>query len=669
LTQKDRFWTNASTATVTEYAQNGNSRTVIRSGLAPTWILKFRERKCLRDTHGALWKPGELLRRTPETEALRDIEAFIDARLDNPTNGPLLDLLGVGSSPTSPDKLIKRIQTLSKAKEAPPHEIEKWYRRLDELIDSCSTENFVSIKSLFASDRLILTENSVWETSNGVFLYANEEDAPGAEVIRAPVRDLSLWRKIGVEERPSPELAIGWLKSLTPGSLSTNDLRRVRALLQQYAKRIWEECEHWLSLSGKWTPVQDLEYALTLQPLIPWSHLHQWAKDKTANLQDLSVEISGSSPFAEIPLLAAHIDERVHRKGEVADAQETQDWLTQLGVELQRIALKDEDETARIRTLARELAGTKWISTRDLEIISYIDGKPAGTPRPVDAMWSDGELFAADKPLARLARAVSLELGRLFRNTDITDAIKLCFDRSPEFVTEYMEGNFTLISRAEAQALDTGSLPQMGEQTDESETKIGEKTAAEGGDGLQERMDAVDQGSPSATDDPTMDMEDLRADSEPIPEDEEFTSDDGAASPTNAQRKRKTPQKPSIMARFALSRGFRMDSDSRFYDEAGNWIAKASGSLFPWELRTASGEIARHYWPKDHCLEKEPLQIEAEVWSIVEKSPENYVLVLSDPEGKPVEITGTKLRVMQERGELTLHPSTYRLVIDHDQTI
>jgi hypothetical protein len=79
--------------------------------------------------------------------------------------------------------------------------------------------------------------------------------------------------------------------------------------------------------------------------------------------------------------------------------------------------------------------------------------------------------------------------------------------------------------------------------------------------------------------------------------------------------------------------------------------------------------VTLHYWPKDHCLEAEPLQLEAEVWSMVEKLPESYVLVLSDPEGKPVEITGAHLRDMQERGELTLHPSTYRLVYENDEHI
>lgn len=669
LTQSEGYWTSSLTATVMEQAQNGNTRNLIRNDLAPAWILKLRNKKCLRDTHGRLWKPGELLRRTPETEALRDIEAFVDARLDNSTTAPLLDLLGVGNAPTSPEKLIKRIQTLSKAKEVPPHEIEKWYRRLDELIDNCSTDDFVSIKSLFRTERLILTENAIWETTSGVFIYANEEDAPGAEVIRASVRDLSLWRKIGIEERPSPELAISWLESLPPGSLSTSDLRRVRALLQQYPRRVWQECGHWLSLAGKWTPVKDLEFALTLHPLVPWSHLHQWVKEKTANLQNLSVDISSSAPFADIPLLATHVEERVHRHGYVAEATEVQEWVKQLGIELQRLNLKDEEEAARTRALAKELTETKWSSTRELEIISYIDGKPAGTPRPVDAMWCEGVLYAADKPFAKLARSVSLELGRQFQNTEITDAIKLCFDRTPEFVTEYMEGNFTLLPREEARAFDSGTLPQVGEQTDEAETESGEKTTALGSDESQNLMDADDQGMSSATEDPVIDVDDLGADGEPSPEDEEWASDNAAESTSNTQSRKRVPQKPSVIERFALSRGFRKDSDTRFYDEAGNWIAKVSGSLFPWELRTASGDIARRYWPKDHCLEKQPLQIDAEVWSIIEKSPDEYVLLLFDLAGLPLEITGEDLREMQENGELTLHPSTYRLVIEHDQVV
>ena len=131
----------------------------------------------------------------------------------------MLELLGVGDTPTGPEKLLSRLQALSKASKPEIHEVEKWYRRLDQLIDGCSTDDFSSITSAFSKERLILTESGKWEGTVGVFLTSNEEDAPGAETVRASVRDLTLWRKIRVEDRPSPELAIKWLQSL-PGSVA-----------------------------------------------------------------------------------------------------------------------------------------------------------------------------------------------------------------------------------------------------------------------------------------------------------------------------------------------------------------------------------------------------------------------------------------------------------------
>lgn len=662
LLEPERYWSSAKTATVTEEAQNGHTRQVIRDGLLPRWILKLRDKRCLRDKHGMLHKPAELLRRTPETEALRDVEPFVDAHLDNPTTAPLLELLGVGASPTGPDKLIARIQALSNSKSPPIHEVEKWYRRLDELMDDCSTNDFAAIKSAFNDERLILTENGAWETSAGVFLYANEEDAPGAETVRSAVRHLTLWRKIGVEDRPTPELAVQWLQSLPSGPLSDENFRRARALLQRHARRVWDECQHWLSLSRRWTPVDEFDYALTLQPLIAWAHLHPWVKDRTANLQDLPLEISQSGPFAPIPLLAAHIEERFHHKGTGAGEPETRDWLTQLGLELQRIKLRDDEETERIRALARALTETRWQTTRELETIAYIDGKPAGTPRRVDAMWSDGILHAEDKPLGKLARAVALELGRSFRNPDITDAIKLCFDRPQEFVTEYMEGNFTLIPREEIEEpTEAGASPTDGAE-DERESTVAE-------DGTESSDESEVEEVNDDTFDEDEDELEAEAGTEAGDEHDEREADEEDEELVTKPRRKEKPQKPGIMERFALSQGFHKDHENRFYDDQGNWIARAHGGLFPWELRSAGGEVKRHYWPKDHCLERDPLELEAEIWSIVEKSPESYVLVLANFEGAPVEITGDQLREMQESGELTLHPSTYRLVFKHDQSL
>ena len=75
----------------------------------------------------------------------------------------------------------------------------------------------------------------------------------------------------------------------------------------------------------------------------------------------------------------------------------------------------------------------------------------------------------------------------------------------------------------------------------------------------------------------------------------------------------------------------------------------------------------RYYWPKDHCLQQEPLQLEADVWGLIEQHPETYALILSNIEGGAIEVTGARLRVMRDEGEVTLYPATYRLVYDHDR--
>src|SRR5690606_6182302 len=92
-----------------------------------------------------------------------------------------------------------------------------------------------------------------------------------------------------------------------------------------------------------------------------------------------------------------------------------------------------------------------------------------------------------------------------------------------------------------------------------------------------------------------------------------------------------------------------------------------NGARFPWEHRTAGGDLVRYYWPKDHCLEQEPLQLEADVWGLIEQHPDTYALILSNVEGAPVEVTGARLRAMRDGGEVTLYPATYRLVYDHDR--
>ena len=476
LTEPDRFWSDNLSATVTEEASNGREKRRISNGLMPIWIFKLREKECLQDTHGNNRKPEDLLRRTSETEALLGVESFIHSRHDNESSRPLLKLFGVSDVPTGPGKLLDRLQYLAGSTNPPTHEIDKWYRRLDQLLKGCSTEDFFAVKTAFRNEKLVLTENGIWENSSGVFLASDGEDAPDAETVRASVKELVLWRRIGVAERPTADLTIDWLLALPSGEpLSQNQARRVRSSLKQHPDRIWNECNHWINLEGEWARIDNLDFALTMQPLISWKHLDNWVKQKTADFQQLSFDILSDYPFSGISLLSEHVDDRFDENSSFSKKFEERPWLKQLGVELCRINLdKNDEKVKRIRNLGGNLSLTTWRTIPSLKTIPYIDGKRAGKPRPADALWSDKTLYVEDRPPATLARAVSEELNRSFRDPDITEAIKFCFERAPEFVTSYMEQNFKLIPREvatseEEREVETEQNPDKGNSVDDTD--------------------------------------------------------------------------------------------------------------------------------------------------------------------------------------------------------
>ncbi|MFD2497603.1 hypothetical protein ACFSTI_00370 [Rhizorhabdus histidinilytica] len=296
LDQRDTYWSRAVGARLSQVATTGSTRSVTSERLLPDWLLKLRAKPCLPDTRNMIQLPADLVRRTPETEALIDVEPFVHGLLDRETTRPLLDLLGVRSTPSGPGRLLDRLRALAKSDKAPAHEVEKWYRRLDQMLDGCSTADAQSIKGAFKAEKLILAQDGTWVMSGGIFLAGDEEDVPGAAVVRASVLDLSLWHRIGVADRPSADLALQWLGTLPSGKvLSADDARRVRTLLVRYPTRIWEERGHWLNLVGEWAPVETLAYGLSMQTLFRWSHLHEWVKRKTADFQRLSGKPSSAA--------------------------------------------------------------------------------------------------------------------------------------------------------------------------------------------------------------------------------------------------------------------------------------------------------------------------------------------------------------------------------------
>ncbi len=652
LEQRDTYWSRSSAMRLSQVATTGSTRSVSSEPLLADWLMKLRAKPCLPDTRNMIQLPADLVRRTPETEALIDVEPFVHGLLDRETTRPLLDLLGVRKTPSGPGRLLDRLRALAKSDRAPAHEVEKWYRRLDQMLDGCSTADAQNIRNAFKTEKLILAQDGTWATASGVFLAGDEEDVPGAAVVRASVLDLSLWHRIGVADRPSADLALQWLETLASGKApSPDDLRRVRTLLVRYPTRIWEECGHWLNLIGEWTPVETLAYGLSMQSLFRWGHLHEWVKRKTADFQRLSGEVVQAPPFSALPALSDLVEERFNQPSLLAGMEDRRPWLVAFGTQLGRIELADAGETERVRGLAQTIAETSWVPAPRLEVIPYLNGVPAGTARLTDILWLDSRLFVSPLSKAKLAKRVPEEIGKSL-SADIRAALAYAFERSADDIRDYLEENFTLGPEQVVAATVVEAQPSVVRSDDHG---IGEADE-----------DAHGDVAPVDRDDPDLPEADAPAVQDPEPPakepERELIETETATRPRPAPR----PSRPSVMARFVLGQGYKADGEDRFFHADGSWIGRGNGARFPWERRSAGGEILRHYYPKDHCLEHEPLQLEADLWGLLDQKPDLYSFILINPEGDPVEMTGARLRALRDGGELTIHPATYRLVYDLD---
>lgn len=648
--QPPGFWENALTAKVFQVSTSRSRRALDAHGLLPAWIVNLRQRECLEDNWGKPRQPVELLRRTAETESLLDVEPFVRAELDTESVRPLLSRLGVRDTPASPDRLLERLAALATVTNPPVFEVQKWCHRLDGLIPKCSTAEFQKIKEAFHSQSLILTSEGGWAKAGEVFLSPDDHDVPGAAIIHDALRPLTIWQKIGVEERPTLELILTWLQGLPKDlRLAPDVLRRVKNLLRRHPHRIWFDCGCWLNLEGEWSEVGSFSYSISMHSLSAWSHLFPAIKKQVADFQGLSADVVHNEPFSNLPSLASRLQERIQGNLFAPAARIFKPWMFALGAGLQRIILESDERVATIHETASRLARTYWQTTSVLETIPYLDGTPAGTARPNDVLWDGTTLFVTDHPVTRLLRQIAKELSRPFDHPEIEDAIKFCIDRSPEHVTEYLEQNFTLAERVENE--EAGVTPPLACESGEAEARPNASTFTTDEISVVDASKGIGDGEAAREE---LSVEDT--------EDEEVGSamEEQRVSTRNPTAR---PKSASLIDRFAESLGFKKETNGdRHFHPDGRWLQKQHGQPFPWEMFAASGDLLKCFWAKEHCLDDEPLQLAADVWEACNRDPETHSLLLAARDGSPLETSGQHLVEMVSQGKLVLFPATYRLV-------
>ncbi|MBM3457608.1 MAG: hypothetical protein FJX77_03620 [Armatimonadetes bacterium] len=365
----------------------------------------------------------------------------------------------------------------------------------------------------------------------------------------------------------------------------------------------------------------------------------------------LTTEAASAAEFADLKSLASYLEERPAPALQTAgEAGFPAPWLHQFGRDLRRIRLDDPREQDYLGARGVELGATEcWIVPK-VHVVPYLAGTPAGAARTTDVLWHDSILYVQDLPAARRARLVPDRIGRMLGSPELTAALHYCFERSPEQVTAYLEENFTL-EEEEAPSPTTGaatagSFTAASEETPE-EQAVWTESGADPAPNEQETM--VTAGS--SGDDSEADPEPTRAAGKPVP-------------PRDPARPK--PTLPSLIERFARGNGFEPNGGSGYVHPRGDHLVPVADEPFPWEGEPRPASAVAPTGRKEHCLDRQPLQLPAELWDLIEQSPERYALLLTDAEDRPREFEGSALREMRESGQLTLYPAAYRLVVERD---
>lgn len=646
---------------VTEIARNGSRRSLGAKGVPAGWLAKLRELPCLRDTKGFLHKPSELLCRTQETEALQGVEPFVHIELDTPQNRELLVALGVGTRPNNAEIILRKLRALSTAEQPPVIELGKLYQALDGVAAALPLGELAPLKQVFASESLIFTTEAGWVSSANAFRYGDEADAPEAPLVLAELKDLPLWSRLGVAERPTAEMALAWLSNLPTGTrLPPEEIRRVRALQQRYPQRVWSECDRWLTLSSRLTHTSDLKFASSMQSLGTYADLFSWVQDATANFQMLGTSVLAGEPFNHLPTLASSIEERLSEQTSVG-RDLPQPWLSALAEVLTRVLLPDRDQQAAVRQLAETTTNSRVLCVESLKTQRYLDGMPAGTPRSASAIWADRCIYVLNLPPAQLMKPLTDEIARRFEPYGLGDTVRLCYQRDPAFVHDYLDANFDFgpAPECDQESAESGAEGSTTEQVDSTLRPSASVTPS---NHVAGSAPVDDSGSGDEQPAPPV----VLADDGPSVEPEADDSDTSRGEIRTPRTRPTQPPHPSLMERLARSLGYQPDGASQFRHPNGMLLRRVPQAVFPWEETSPDGTLEKCYWSKEVRWKEQPVELEAEVWNGCIQDPESRALVLEGPEGEPEVVTGDQLRKLQTSGVLQVHAASYRIVIAHE---
>ena len=689
---------------------NGLRESLVEGHEIPaSWLRRFRDTPCIPDTRGNLCKPRELLRRSEETEPLIGVERFVEKRFDHSANDSILTGLGISSALPGPNVLLSVLSALAAIESPPREEVARLYDQLDKLYLLSKPEDQNQVLDAFRSGKLLLTEQGLWSTPISVFISADGLEGAGILTVIGSARHLSLWRQLGLRERPDAEAAIEMIRSMPLHSdLGSETYELLKTLMRRFTVDVIDHCGIWISLSKQLRPIGELPYGLTKDGINP-DLLFVDIQEKCADLRFID-GYSLESLLQKVPVrdLDAAIsyqleDNNIRVSQEVSRPQ----WLQTFGMCVSRLSAVSSDNTGSLAGLGETLKNVTICYRDNLMLTPVVDSKPIGRAVVKDGALISETLYVQQLPVSRLASLIPIIIGDFLQSPQLQAAAAYCFERSDYLIVEYFKANYVLDEQAAKDSFGNLAtqvveklIPEAQILTPTADTDLGDLIGSELyseerslNDQPQDPAETQKLSAPKLSEVQDFLLED---DIEKHPDDpfsapssmerdglarsassqhSGSTSSRGVsnpplpdeisdkASPSESPEETGNSAQYSIVVQYAESLGLKEVGDGLFRSSNYTSLRRQRGDLFPWILEAPTGLELKRFLVRTSPIVASPLELDTVAFGLLERLPDGHSILIPDTSGNATEISGIQLQAMITDGRIKVFPSSYRLAL------
>ncbi len=608
-----------------------------QAGIPAKWLHRLRGLKCLIEERSQMpMEPSLLLRRTPQTEPLLQIEKFVFRNLDIPEMSPLLDALGVRREPKDATTILTRLEALSNSSSPPITNLLDLYRALDAIASASDDRNKAALQDAFQTKALAFGTDGRWFRANEI-CQGNDGDLEGLPTIHPELRGLRLWDAVQVPKFASFESQEAWIKSIKPFTrLSDQERKRVQVVLGHFPREIYQQLTCWLSCHGEWLPLDHLTYHSVTPSSV--SGLFNQIKSATADFSFVSTSLA-----LELASYRPSIEDVIELEVRPTDSIQSDSpiWLGAIAECILRIQEKSIGELAQDQESARLMLRSSWVPASKINVIPQIDGVQAGPEAVKKSLWTDeGVIYVSGSSAAHHKDLAETFVSR-FLSREIKEAIRDSIGREQVWIEERFGAQFLLGAAVPSVAEVTIKV-----MTDQSDAPQPEPV----------RMELIGAST----------SEGITPEVKP-PAEEVANEPVGLDAANKGTEKKEPAAKLRPLHSFLTEKGFEWSHTQSVYSnpQTGEVVKREPGAILPWTKFSLSGAVLKRFLETSTTL-NQGIDIKAEAWMLLETRPELCCIVGPGENNDVFVLEGDSLKHLRSNGWISVAATGYRLRVEAD---